>query len=303
MAQWAATRAAEPAFREGPAAQTIGIRMLNITELLSDAFVGRLRQGYELTYGGKDPEIADSIASAAKAAVSHIANSDALYHNVEHTVHVTLVGQAILRGKHLQNGDVSSRDWLHVVISLLCHDIGYVKGICQADSGEFFASGNGVKRVRLPPGKTDASLMPYHVDRGKRYVDECFADHPAIDVECIKRNIELTRFPIPDSKDPPNTGDYPGLVRAADLIGQLGDPRYLKKIPALFYELEETGFNKTMGYENPGDLLTHYPDFYWTSVYPYIPDALRYLSVTPEGEEITANLYANLSLAERQIPS
>jgi len=26
------------------------------------------------------------------------------------------------------------RDWLHFIISLLCHGIGYVRGICQGDS-------------------------------------------------------------------------------------------------------------------------------------------------------------------------
>ena len=66
--------------------------------------------------------------------------------------------------------------------------------------------------------------------------------------------------------------------------------------------MEETGFNETTGYNSPGDLLLNYPEFYWTNVYPYIPDALGYLSVTPEGEEIIASLYANLSLAERLAP-
>ncbi|HBB33823.1 MAG TPA: metal-dependent phosphohydrolase, partial [Cyanobacteria bacterium UBA9273] len=56
--------------------------------------------------------------------------SDALYHNVEHTILVTLVGQEILRGKHIRDGGVSCEDWLHFIISLLCHDIGYVKGVC-----------------------------------------------------------------------------------------------------------------------------------------------------------------------------
>ncbi len=276
--------------------------MLNITELLADAFVRRLREGYEQNFGGKPREYADTIASAARSALASIANSDALYHNVEHTIHVTLVGQALLRGKHLKENWVSPQDWLHVVISLLCHDIGYVKGICEADGDGLYATGSGARRVRLPYGATDASLMAYHVDRGKLYVDERFRTDPAIDIDAIKRNIELTRFPIPDSDDPPNTADYPALVRAADLIGQLGDPRYLKKVPALFYELEETGFNETTGYHSPGDLLVNYPEFYWTNVYPYIPDALGYLSVTAEGEAIIASLYANLSLAERLAP-
>jgi len=273
--------------------------MLNITELLGAAFLERLYSGYEQNLGGEKPEYQDIIAWAATTAVQNIANSDALYHGVEHTILVTLVGQTILRGKQLSGGSVTPSDWLHVVLSLLCHDVGYVKGACPGDKDELYATGRGDERIALAPGTTDASLMPYHVDRGKLYVEGHFANHPAIDTQIIKRNIELTRFPIPTSEDPPDTADYPGLVRAADLIGQLGDPRYLKKIPALFYEFQETGFNKTTGYKTPEDLLKHYPEFYWNGVYPYIGDALHYLSLTQEGQQIIASLYGNLSVAER----
>jgi hypothetical protein len=43
-------------------------------------------------------------------ALETIANRDALYHNVEHTILVTLVGQEVLRGKHMREGGVSSED-------------------------------------------------------------------------------------------------------------------------------------------------------------------------------------------------
>src|SRR5262249_47688827 len=47
-----------------------------------------------------------------------IPNSDAPYHDLGHTICVTLVGQEVLRGKHLREGGVSPRDWLHFIISL-----------------------------------------------------------------------------------------------------------------------------------------------------------------------------------------
>jgi hypothetical protein len=53
--------------------------------------------------------------------------------NAEHTMMVTLVGQEILRGKHIREGGVTPRDWLHFISSLLCHDIGYVRGVCLCD--------------------------------------------------------------------------------------------------------------------------------------------------------------------------
>ncbi|MGC9525418.1 MAG: metal-dependent phosphohydrolase, partial [Limnospira sp.] len=84
----------------------------------------------------------------------------------------------------------------------------------------------------------------------------------------------------------------------ADLIGQLSDPRYLRKISALFYEFEETGFNQKVGYNSPDDLRKNYPKFYWNGVYPYVKDGLNYLSLTQHGKQIVANLYSNVFVVE-----
>lgn len=272
----------------------------NATELLIDDFVKKLKEGYRRTYGGWKPDYEDIIGWVGAMALENIANSDALYHNVEHTILVTLVGQEILRGKHIREGAVSPRDWLHFIISLVCHDIGYVKGVCRQDEGGLYATGKDKERVPLPPGASDASLTPYHVDRAKLFVDERFGGHSLIDAEEIKYNIELTRFPVPDEKDRQDTFHYPGLVRAADLIGQLSDPRYLRKIGALYYEFEETGFNAKVGYTNPGDLRKNYPKFYWNGVYPYVKDATHYLGLTQQGKQIIANLHSNVFMVEHE---
>lgn len=276
--------------------------MLNATELLINAFAAELREGFCRTYGGMKPDYADIITWAGNMALENIANSDALYHDVEHAILVTLVGQEVLRGKHIREGGVSADDWLHFIISLVCHDIGYVKGVCRQDRKGWYATGVDGTLAQLPFGATDASLTPYHVDRGKLFVEERFGGHKLIDAETIKQNIELTRFPVPNGQDHQDTRDYPGLVRAADLIGQLSDPRYLQKISALFYEFEETGINKALGYNNPGDLRTYYPKFYWHGVYPYIQDGLSYLSLTQQGKQIIANLYANVFVVEHESP-
>jgi hypothetical protein len=195
---------------------------------------------------------------------------------------------------------VSAEDWLQVSVSLLCHDIGYVKGVCKGDRDAHCVTGVGDATVDLPAGATDAALTPFHVDRGKLFVQERFAGHHLIDVEQVKRCIEPTRFPVPDPDDEQGAGGYPALVRAADLIGQLSDPRYLKKIPALFFEFEETGVNRKLGYLSPADLRRSYPKFYWNSVFPYIKDALEYLSLTQTGQQIKANLYANVFVVEHE---
>jgi hypothetical protein len=272
--------------------------MFNATELLINDFVRTLRDGYRRTYGGLKSDYEEVIGWVGAMAMENVANSDALYHNVEHSILVALVGQELLRGRHIREGGVSCDDWLHFIISLVCHDIGYVKGVCRQDRDGRYATGIGDEMIRLPAGATDAALTPYHVDRAKLFIDERFGKHLFIDAERIKCNIELTRFPVPLENDQKSTSDYPGLIRASDLIGQLSDPRYLKKISALFYEFEETGVNKVLGYKNPGDLRLNYPKFYWQGVYPFIQDGLRYLSVTQEGKQIIANLYSNVFVVE-----
>jgi hypothetical protein len=184
----------------------------------------------------------------------------------------------------------------------VCHDIGYVKGVCRDDRDRehLYATGQGDTMVELRPGASDASLTPYHVDRGKRFIEERFGGNRIIDANLIKRNVELTRFPVPKEEDHQDTRHFPGLVRAADLIGQLSDPRYLKKIGALFYEFEETGQNKYLNYQHPDDLKRNYPKFYWNVVHPYIQDGLRYLSLTQEGKQIIANLYSNVFMVENE---
>ena len=107
---------------------------------------------------------------------------------------------------------------------------------------------------------------------------------------------ESTRFPPVHG---PNDKDSEGfLVRAADLIGQLGDPHYLRKANALYHEFEEVGMNRQLGYASPADLTDRYPQFYWSSVSVHIQPAVRYLNVSSSGRQWIANLYSNVFRAE-----
>ena len=75
---------------------------------------------------------------------------------------VTLVGQEILRGRHINVGSVTPRDWLHFIVSLLCHDIGYVRGICRGDGDGQYVTNLAGDKVSVPEGSTDAAMTPYH---------------------------------------------------------------------------------------------------------------------------------------------
>ena len=105
--------------------------MFNPTLIVIEAFIRELRMMYERTYGTMEPGYPGVISFVAQLALENIATSDAAYHDVNHTIMVTLVGQEILRGRHISVGGVTPSDWLHFIISLLCHDIGYVRGIVE----------------------------------------------------------------------------------------------------------------------------------------------------------------------------
>jgi len=277
--------------------------MFNPTAIVIDAFVNELRNGYTSTYTNLEPDYPGMIDYVGHMALELIANSDAPYHDLGHTICVTLLGQEVLKGKHLREGGVSPRDWLHFIISLLCHDIGYVRGICRDDKPGHYVTGKGKETVELPEGATDASLTPFHVERGMLFVRERFARNRHIDVEILCANMEYTRFPVPAENEAKAATDYPALLRASDLMGQLADPNYMRKISALFAEFAETGINGKLGYNSSASLRAAYPKFFWSVVTPYIGDALSNLQMTQEGKLWVANLYSHIFVEEHKLPA
>jgi len=214
---------------------------------------------------------------------------------------VTQAGQAILKGKHFCEGGISPHDWLHAILAMLFHDIGFVRGLLRDDCGGEYVTDEGGGRISLMPGASDAALCAYHVDRGKRFVRERFGGHATIAAETICANIERTRFPVPDNAVSRITDDVPGLVRAADFVGQLGDINHLRHLSALFVELEETGTAKRLGFSNSAELRCDYPHFFWKTARTYLDPAIRYLGVTHEGREWLARLHANVFTEEHEI--
>jgi hypothetical protein len=216
---------------------------------------------------------------------------------IANTRSLTLCVQDILRGRRLER-TVTPIDWGHTILAALNHDIGYVRGICAGDTADRFVIDAAGNTVTPPRGASDAFLAPYHIERGKIMVRERFASVPFIDEERIALAIELTRFPVPDDEDHAATNTEAGLVRAGDLIGQLGDPFYPRKLNALYYEFVEIGVHETLGYSSPADMVDHYPQFYWNKVERYLGDTLRYLGMTVEGKQWTATLYSHIFAIE-----
>jgi hypothetical protein len=277
------------------------VELFTVPELAAEALGSYLAKHMKRRFGSTAAGVTELIPSAARLALDCIGNSDALYHNVEHTMLVTLVGYDIMKGRALLIPTDPS-DFAHLLIACLFHDIGYVRNILQGDNSDGHVINANGQKMKLPRGASDAVLLPYHVDRSKLYVLERIGKSKRLsnylDADRISRAIEHTRFP-PQFEPEDGNNEEGLLVRAADLIGQLGDPHYLRKANALYYEFEEVGMNRQLGYASPADLTDQYPQFYWNRISAHVQTAIRYLNVTSSGRLWVATLYSNVFRAER----
>jgi hypothetical protein len=275
--------------------------MITLPELAAEALGSFLASDMKNRFGASHARLAELVPFAARLALECIGNSDALYHNVEHTMLITLAGHDIFKGRALLKPSTPT-DYSNFIVACLAHDIGYVRGVVKGDDDNGYIVDATGRKVSLPRGSSDAALAPYHVERSKLFVLDRVAALEELDGARIARAIGFTQFPYSSSTDEKEDVDEDGsLLRAADLIGQLGDPNYLRKANALYYEFEEIGLNKQLGYETPADIVDKYPQFYWNRISPHIQAAIGYLNVTSSGRRWIAGLYSNVFRAEREL--
>jgi hypothetical protein len=275
--------------------------VITLPDIAAEALGSFLASDMKDRFGASHARLAELIPFAARLALECIGNSNALYHNVEHTMLVTLAGHDIFKGRALLRPSTPT-DYANFIVACLAHDIGYVRGVVKGDKNDGYVIDGTGRKISLPRGSFDAALAPYHVERSRLFVLDRVAAVEELDSARIARAIGFTRFPYAsptdDKEDEQEIDEEGSLLRAADLIGQLGDPHYLRKANALYYEFEEIGLNKRLGYESPAD---KYPQFYWNNISPHIQAAIGYLNVTSSGRWWIAGLYSNVFRAEREL--
>lgn len=272
--------------------------MFKPAEIVIDDVVPRLLGEYDRVFGAAEPANRDVINHVARQALDKLSRCDALYHDLKHTLNVTLVMQEALKGKQAIDGDVSPSDWTHMVVAALCFAIGFVRGVVPGDGdGRYVIDAEG-RTVTLPDGATSASLMPWVADRSMRFVRSRFADHPVLDAELLAEAIAGTRLPILAST-PISKEGWPGLLRGAQILGMVADPNFPLKLVPLFLELKETGLHEKLGYPDAAALRARYPELFWSAFAPHLDRATGYLRETEDGRQWLANMNAHLLTAER----
>ena len=140
--------------------------LITVPELAAEALGSFLAEHMGRRFGSTDAGLIGLIPTAARLALDCIGNSDALYHNVEHTMLVTLVGYDIMRGRALLMPTCAS-DFAHLLAACLFHDIGFVRGILKGDGPDGYvtdAKGSILDRWRASARHGDhAAETPAHL--------------------------------------------------------------------------------------------------------------------------------------------
>ena len=162
--------------------------MITIPQVMAQTLGAFLAAETRGRFGASHSNLADFLPYVSRLTLECIGNSDALYHDIEHSMLVALVGHDILMGRALLRS-TTPRDYSNFILACLTHDIGYVRGVVQGDGdGAYVADVNG-RTVKLPIGSSDAALAPYHVDRSKLFVIERFDTVEFVDADRIAQHL------------------------------------------------------------------------------------------------------------------
>ena len=133
--------------------------MITVPELAAEGLSDHLAKHMGRRFGSTDARMTELIPLVARLSLECIGNSDALYHNVEHTMLVTLVGYDIMKGRALVKPTYAT-DFAHVLVACLLHDIGYVRGILSDDGPDGYVIDSRGGKTKLPRGSSDAACFP-----------------------------------------------------------------------------------------------------------------------------------------------
>jgi hypothetical protein len=153
--------------------------------------------------------------------------SNTTYHNLEHTIMVTLATVRLIHGSVHDGFRFKADNVLLGLLAALFHDSGLIQTTQDKQgTGAKYTIGHEKRSVdfmRKNLGKNDFT---------RQQMDDC-----AQLIKCTNLKIKLADISF-RSKEVENLGK---IVGSADLLAQMGDRLYLEKLILLFKEFEEAG--------------------------------------------------------------
>jgi hypothetical protein len=171
--------------------------------------------------------------------------SNTKYHNLEHTIMVTLATVRLTHGCVQSRIKFNPDNVLLGLLASLFHDSGLIQK-------EFDRKGTGAKYTIGHEHRSAEFMRTNLSSKGfsKKQMDAC--EHL---IACTNLNIDIADIPF-HSKESETMGK---IVASADLLGQMADRHYLEKLILLFKEFEEAGIP---GFASEGELIEKTEGFY-----------------------------------------
>lgn len=228
---------------------------------------------------------------------------DARYHDLHHTLIVTLCMVRILYRRHQLaiEPPLPRRLFELGLIAILFHDTGYLKTVDDVEG-------------------TGAKYTFTHVDRSAQFAQRYLAEkgYPAEDAEVVANMIHCTGVNL-RLADIPFKNDLERMVGyclgSGDLLGQMAAHDYVDKLPELYLEFEESARSNpdkptpSGAFSSAEDLLRKTPLFWEHFVLPKLEKDFggyyRWLNDPyPDGEnEYFASIQANINRVKQILAS
>src|SRR5262245_12789119 len=109
--------------------------MITLPALAAEALGSFLASDVKDRFGSSHGRLAECIPFDTRLSHVCIGNSYSLYHNVEHTMLVTLAGHDIFKGRALLKPSTPT-DYSNFIVACVAHDIGYVRGVVKGDKDD-----------------------------------------------------------------------------------------------------------------------------------------------------------------------
>ncbi|MDI9570201.1 MAG: hypothetical protein QM278_05640 [Pseudomonadota bacterium] len=187
----------------------------------------------------------DDIVRLFQGKYPHFLHSDLKYHDLTHTVAVTLAVARLLHGAVVAGHSFTEKDVNMGLISGLMHDAGYIK---REDDAE----GTGAKYTLV------------HIERSISFLKDYYRDDPLFknDLSTFQDILRCTGLNtnIAGMRFRSETAALLGkILGTADLLGQMAERHYLEKLLDLYNEFVEGGIRS---FTSQLDLLEKTRDFY-----------------------------------------
>ena len=109
--------------------------MITLPQLAAEALGSFLAADMKGRFEGSHARLTEIIPFVARLTLECIGNSDALFHNVEHTMLTTLAGHDIFKGRALLTASTPV-DYANFIVACFTHDIGFVRGVIKGDGDD-----------------------------------------------------------------------------------------------------------------------------------------------------------------------